>query len=1288
MPTLYIDIESRSKCSLKTCGAWRYACDPSTEPLMLCWAVDDGEVATWRPVDPVPGPFIAASSTDGWQAVAHNYDFERFIYELILTPRYGFPPIPLDRWRCSMRLALANARPAELGLLSQALGLPYRKDPEAVRALHAVSQPRKNRSWNEDPVKHALVHDRCVMDVVAMRACYQHPMLRPLSEDERRLQLIDAGINRRGVRIDREFVTAARTFAAAERDAVNIRLSDLTDGQVTSVDQVQKLRAAINARGHDLTSLSKRSVAAALAHDPDELTRELLTLRRDGARASVRKFSRILAYADADDRLRGAFRIYGATTGRWSSPGPQLHNLARNDMGAPLSIVDAVRTGDRAHIARFGNPLALLGSVSRAMLCAKPEHMLIAPDLRMIEGRVLAWLAGEAWKLDLHRTFDRTGDKRFEAYRVTAAGMLGKPVEAITTSERQRGKCAELACGFGGGVGAWRRIFDDPRLDHEIYSDVQKWRRLHPRICEFWKRLFRTVKIAVRHGVAIRVNEAPLPEIVASLEDGNLYITLPSGRSLTYPNARLVPGKYEDPDLAFHDNSKKQWREVHEWFGTVVENCLSASTQVLTSQGWTCIVDIQDSDLIWDGEEWVRHGGIVNRGVRETAPLDGVRMTADHEVLTSHGWIRAAFAQGLHRTAVRLPDDIEGRGFDWGKALVGSALHMWSRCRQDFERAFAQPVMRLHAHGARAVETSGLLGLAIDARPLPLTDTPSVEELRCARYSRLYALEAVRKFLGRYGAYLPAWLDGGTQKQRRRLHAEQLRVGYSSRASEQQTNQPPYRHTLGTAHDRTSSPPFGTWGDDTALPHQAQNRAAALVRATRYSEPVFDILNCGPRHRFVVCGNTGPFIVHNCVQAVARDLLAAAIVRFEARGLPVVFHCHDEAVVEVPAGSVADADVLAILTESPAWAAGLPLAGSVHSGPHYLTEPDDPLKPIDDTPPDPVEHAIEELVSSTQSEIVLTPVETDALEREDREDALGNLDACAAPLYELTSLPVSDSGMVLCPFHDESEPSCKLYADHFHCFSCQAHGDRLTWLVEAEGMARAEAAALILDWNGETQPRAQKPGKPDRREGALALWMALWNDARPIAGTWAERYLAETRGIAIDKLPSGIGDSLRFLGRCPYDGVRQPCLLALMTAPDGMPCGLHRIALHEANGKIDRIGRMALGTMGVVRLWPRIGSRLVVGEGIETTLVTATRIPYAGQPLTPAWSAVSANGVKILAPVDGVSELILLVDHDDPGKDAETVCSRRWRQAGRNVVPLRPREPGWDFNDVVLGRRA
>ena len=146
--------------------------------------------------------------------------------------------------------------------------------------------------------------------------------LRHLDEPERRLQILDAEINRRGVRIDRAFVTAARDFATNERNGINVRLFELTDGAVTSIDQVQKLRAAINARGHKMETLGKRSVAAVLAHDPDDMTKQLLELRRDGARSSVRKFAKILNYAsDDDDRLRGTLTMYGAATGRWTSPG-------------------------------------------------------------------------------------------------------------------------------------------------------------------------------------------------------------------------------------------------------------------------------------------------------------------------------------------------------------------------------------------------------------------------------------------------------------------------------------------------------------------------------------------------------------------------------------------------------------------------------------------------------------------------------------------------------------------------------------------------------------------------------------------------------------------------------------------------------------------------------------------------------------------------------------------------------------------------------------------------------
>ena len=348
----------------------------------MCWTVDDdAAVQTWRQGDPVPVPFLAATNAPAdWSVVAHNYQFELPFYELILA-RFGFPPIPLASWHCTMRLALANAYPAELGLLSQALGLPYRKDAKAIKALREVSRPKKKGGWDEDPAKLDLVHQRCVTDVLTTRAVWNHPGLRHLDEAERRLQILDAEINRRGVRIDRTFVTAARDFATSERNGINVRLSELTDGAITSIDQVQKLRAAINARGHDMESLGKRAVAAVLAHDPDEITRQLLELRRDGARSSVRKFAKILDFAsDADDRLRGTLTMYGAATGRWTSPGPMLHNLKRNELGVPLSVLDAVIRKDRAHIAQFGSPLGRdRQRLARACCTPRPDTCCIRP---------------------------------------------------------------------------------------------------------------------------------------------------------------------------------------------------------------------------------------------------------------------------------------------------------------------------------------------------------------------------------------------------------------------------------------------------------------------------------------------------------------------------------------------------------------------------------------------------------------------------------------------------------------------------------------------------------------------------------------------------------------------------------------------------------------------------------------------------------------------------------------------------------------------------------------------
>jgi DNA polymerase family A/Toprim domain/CHC2 zinc finger len=1332
MRIVYWDVETYSDLSLVEHGAYLYAKHSSTRPLVFCFAVDDGEVQTWMPGDPPPAVFHeAADNSDPaiWRFVSDNWTFENLILAHVLIPRHDFCPLPLEIQDCAQRLALANAYPAELGLRSEALRLPYAKDPAARQAMLRISRPktakRRRKVENTDQYQQdlALVIERCKRDVMATRACYNAPQLKHLLPVERELLLIDARINARGVRCNVPFLEAARELTTKERNAINTRLDELTCGAIRSVDQVGRIVKAVNERGHHLTSLAKRSVAAALAHHPDNYVQELLTLRQQGAYASVRKFKTFLNFADPDDqRVRDSLRIYGSATGRWSSLKPQLQNLKRNDAELPAFLVDDITAGNREALARFGNPLTLMGELSRAALCAADGNVLISADLGAIESRVLSWLAGEQWKLDAYAAFDRSGDKNLDVYRVVAHRMLHKttPVSAITAAERQLGKCAELAFGFGGALGAWRKISQhDPRTDQEINAIIRQWRDAHPTVTRFWKELARAIRVAIRTEQPVLALPPPRPPIVAHFADRTLTLQLPSGRTITYPQARLTPNrKFEDgdPDIEFMDNARGQWKPVRAWFGTFVENCCGKATQVLTNEGWKHIVDIRPTDLIFDGVEWVTHGGIISRGMQETATLDGVPMTADHEVLTyERGWTPAASAQGLHRIEVRLPDGNSRRRHNCfarckqtrRTTSVVASMRLQPNRHLCLRRSSAAPLLltqllstlRINISEARTAwheQAPGILGMALDVRSLSLAHASSLEELRRAWHHGVRALGCVRELLDRHGSDLSIRPDHRAKRQRRRLQPGQLLLGYSPSASAQQAHQSSGSNSGWRNDCRRSGRVFGSWGDDSLFPTKSRvagDRSVHTRKSRKSVEAVFDILNCGPRHRFVVRGDTAPFIVHNCVQGTARDLLADALVRFEQHGLPVVFHNHDEVTIEVPKDSISEQDVLALLLEPPAWAQGLPLNGKVRSGTTYLEAPATAEPPEPESEAEIVEAAVDAFVADIN---VTPPTDADpadvkAFEKGVEEDFLASLGETIAPLFDLVSLPMDASRHVSCPFHDDPNPSCSIYADHYFCHACRARGDRLDWLTRVEGMTKAEAMAALYDWSAD-MPSGARAALQQSAEEKYAYVMRLWTEARALIGSLAEHYLCETRGIDVSKLPPTIHDALRFHPRCAF-GARmyQPCLIALMRNPlTDAPVGIQRIGLAVKNGAVIKLDRMALGRMGVVKLWPLNGDRrLVVGEGIETVLAAATRVPYHGAPLVPAWSAVARDGLGQLPVLPDVERLILLVDHDENGEGqrAAETCRQLWKSAGRSVVPLTPKHPGWDFNDVVLGRK-
>jgi hypothetical protein len=387
-------------------------------------------------------------------------------------------------------------------------------------------------------------------------------------------------------------------------------------------------------------------------------------------------------------------------------------------------------------------------------------------------------------------------------------------------------------------------------------------------------------------------------------------------------------------------------------------------------------------------------------------------------------------------------------------------------------------------------------------------------------------------------------------------------------------------------------------------------------------------------------------LTENAVQAVARDLLAAALLRVEQAGYPVVLHVHDEIVCEVPEGSEAAVEEFRrLMTSPPAWAIDLPIAAKVWTRQRYAKSKRRVAPPVSPAKPEPP----------------------------DQEG-----DAVTVTLADLINEPPV-RGKVRCPFHDDHTTSLQVYADHYHCFVCGAHGDLIDWLVRVEGLDPAEAACVIATCGGEAA--IEQPIAFDK-EMARVSALRLWDEAVPFTGTPAARYLGDIRGIDLTVLTTNIDSALRFHPRCPFGpGERHPCLLALMTdATTGVATGVQRTALTADARKIDR--RM-LGRSGAVRLWP-LGPILVVGEGLETTLAAATRLRHGGAPLTPAWAALSADALGRLPVLPGVERLILLIDHDEAGRAAGRQCTERWRHAGRTVVRLMPSNPGEDFNDLIL----
>jgi DNA polymerase len=605
---LVIDFETRSTLDLRKVGAAKLAEHPSTDFWCVCFTLDGKTVLRWVPGDPVPLEIIGACLDPDCLFVAHNAGFERMLWPLLTAPKYGWPECPpVTRWRCTQAAALALALPPALGKLAKALGLQHQKADDAV--MHVMAKPRRPRAdedpnkiyWHDDAKHRHDLYDYCAADVLCEWELFH--WLPPLVPPEQALWFLDQKINSRGFYCDGELIEQAIALAKTAETEIADAFRALTG---LGTNQVAKVKDWLAAHGCDVDDLQKPTLAAALRRkDLTQEARQAIMLRRAAAHSAANKFPALHAWRCLDGRVRGAFNFHKAATGRWSASGPQPQNLARevDDIAARFA---AVMSGDIEQVRALGDPLEIIGSISRAPICAAPDHKLLHADYSAIESRVLAWITDETSKLDLWAKFDETQDPNDDPY-VIIGRRLGFPEEEA----RARGKRADLAFGYGGGIGAYWGFApdDDPATDEQITEWKLGWRQQHPRTRDFWYGLGDAAVTAVRSFDPVTYGRFTLRrEELHGIPF--LFITLPSGRDLAYPFVKLVRDDRGRAAVQFMDNSEGGWRPCgwkrgrdHVWGGVFTENLtqavardrLAAGMLNVEAKGFPVILHMHDS---------------------------------------------------------------------------------------------------------------------------------------------------------------------------------------------------------------------------------------------------------------------------------------------------------------------------------------------------------------------------------------------------------------------------------------------------------------------------------------------------------------------------------------------------------------------------------------------------------------------------------------------------------------------------------------------------------------------
>ncbi|MBP2643606.1 MAG: DNA-directed polymerase [Firmicutes bacterium] len=624
MDVLSIDLETFSPAVIKNTGAYAYAAHDEFEILLFAYAWNDGpvQIVDLAQGEKLPDDVVNGIFSHQILKTAYNAPFER----ICLSRHFGYDGyLPADDWACTMVLGLTLGLPAGLDAIGKALNLAEDKQKLAtgkalIRYFCVPCKPTKTNGGrtrnmpSDAPDKWRLFKEYCMQDVESERAI-RNKLIKfaPLPE-EQNFWVLDQKINDRGILIDTDLVKQALICDEQDKEQNMSELINLT-GLENPNSGAQLKKWLTNVTGMEITSLTKETVPEIMKSTDSPEAKKALKLRTEISKTSVKKYQAMDNALGPDNRVRGLLQFYGANrTGRFSGRLVQVQNLPQNHLEDLDDARNLLKAGELGLIdLLYPSSQNVLSQLIRTAFIAKPGYHFVVADFSAIEARVIAWLAGEQWRLEI---FNGTG----KIYEASAAAMFHVPIEKIKEGNpeyalRAKGKVAELACGYGGGPQALINMgaLKFGLSEEELPDIIKAWRKASPNIVKLWKTAEKAAHKAVQDKTTVEVQRG----VYYIYENGILFAKLPSSRRLAYVRPRLEQvEKFGHEALALTyegvDQTTKNWHRTSTYGGKLVENliqaiardCLRDAMTALDNEGYHTVMHVHDECVMEVPDGW------------------------------------------------------------------------------------------------------------------------------------------------------------------------------------------------------------------------------------------------------------------------------------------------------------------------------------------------------------------------------------------------------------------------------------------------------------------------------------------------------------------------------------------------------------------------------------------------------------------------------------------------------------------------------------------------------------